>query len=454
MSMLLRAIVTVLLACSLTTVSLAQDDGFGVRVNSERALDGYTFFAPQFDHQAYVIDNEGRVINEWDFGVQTREIHLLENGNVVVVRSPNEELDLSLIAMFYPVESAVAEYTWDGEMVWEYVFRDPARRQHHGIDILPNGNILALVWDYHHLDEAVARGLHPDIAATSFKEIDSFLPDTILELNPASGEIVWEWQTWDHLVQNTDENLPSFGSPSAHPQRLDINFETYSIKGLPLDWSVGPHDWMHANAVNYNPALDQIVISVRSFDELWVIDHSLSTEVAAGPAGDLLYRWGNPFAHGAGDQREDRQLFLQHDVQWIDEGLPGAGNILLFNNRNNLIREDDDGENEYSSVLELKLPLREDGAYDWTADAEIVWQYDEGFYSRIISGVQRLPNGNTLITEGTSGRLIEVTTEGEVVWEFITPIPDRNWLFRTRKYAADYPGLADKNLLPGPLLGE
>ena len=118
-----------------------------------------------------------------------------------------------MIALGYATDGAVAEYSWDGEVVWEYVFDDPRRRQHHGVDILPNGNILALVWDYHHLDEAVAKGLHPDIVATSFAELNSFLPDTVLELNPASGEIVWEWQSWDHLVQNTDETCRIMARP-------------------------------------------------------------------------------------------------------------------------------------------------------------------------------------------------------------------------------------------------
>lgn len=452
MSILYRIIAASLLACSLAAFSLAQEEARGVLVNSEGTMDGYILVAPQFDQHAYLIDNEGRVINDWDFGSVTREAHLLENGNIMVVKAPEDELDKTLFELGYNPDGAVAEYAWDGDLVWEYAFVGAERRHHHGIDILPNGNILALVWDYYHLDEAVARGLHPDIVAYSFEELDSFLPDTVLEFNPASGEVVWEWQAWDHLVQDTDENLPGFGSPSAHPRRLNINYERYAVKGFPVISNSQPHDWLHSNALNYNPALDQIVISVHSFDEFWIINHNLSVEEAAGPAGDLLYRWGNPFAYGGGDMVDDRKLFQQHDAQWIDEGLPGAGNILIYNNRNNVVREDQQAEDEYSSILELKLPLRADGSYDWSQDAEIVWQYDEGFYSRILSGVQRLPNGNTLITEGTSGRLIEVTADGEVVWEFINPAPERNWIFRARKYAADHPGLAGKDLSPGPLL--
>ena len=454
MSILYRIIAVSLLACSLASFSLAQEEARGVLVNDEQALDGYTFIAPRQNSEAYVITNDGRVVNEWDFGALTREIHLLENGNILVVKSPQFELDKSFIDLGYGGDGALAEYTWDGELLWEYNFLDPKRRHHHGIDILPNGNILALAWDYNHLDEAVARGLHPDIAATSFEELDSFLPDTVLELNPASGEVVWEWQAWDHLIQNVDENLPNFGLPAANPQRIDINYEQYFLKDIPTDWSAGPHDWMHSNMVNYSPELDQIVISVLRFDEMWIFSHSGTAEETAGPAGDLLYRWGNPFAYGGGDIVDDRQLFQQHDAQWIDEGLPGAGNILIYNNRNNVVREDMVAEDEYSSILEIKPPLREDGSYEWNVEPEIVWMYDRGFYSQFISGVQRLPNGNTLITEGVPGRLIEVSDAGDVVWEYVLPLDlEQKWIFRARKYPADHPGFAGKDLTPDRLLG-
>lgn len=453
MSTLMRAIAVALLAWGMAAVSLAQDN-VGVRVNSDGALDGYTLVAPLDNSEAYLIDNDGRVVAEWDFGALTGEIHLLDNGNLLAVRSANVELDKSLIELGYDGNGAIAEYSWDGEMVWEYNFLDPARRHHHGIDILPNGNILALVWDYHHIDEALARGLDPEIAATLFDELESFLPDSVVEINRESSEIVWEWRAWDHLVQDLDQSLPNFGSPSAHLGRLDINYHQYLAKGIPANWSAGPHDWLHSNMVNYNPDLDQIIISVLRFDELWILDHRVSVEDAAGRAGDLLYRWGNPFAYGHGDMREDRRLYQQHDVQWIADGLPGAGNILVFNNRNNVIREHEPAEDEYSSILELKLPLQSDGSYDWTKDAEIVWQYESGFYSQIISGVQRLPNGNTLITDGVPGRLIEVTVAGDVVWEYVLPLDmERKWLFRARKYAADHPGLAGKDLTPGDILG-
>ena len=102
-----------------------------------------------------------------------------------------------------------------------------------------------------------------------------------------------------------------------------------------------------------------------------------------------------------------------------------------------------------------------DSAFGPTAP---VWSYTNPstFYSNHLSGAQRLPNGNTLITEGTSGHLFEVTPEGEVVWEYINPvtktfgtvkvlddaIPMTNAVFRAYRYAPDHPALRGKDLSP------
>jgi hypothetical protein len=56
---------------------------------------------------------------------------------------------------------------------------------------------------------------------------------------------------------------------------------------------------------------------------------------------------------------------------------------------------------------------------------EIEWQYigdpPESFYSATMGSCQRLPNGNTLITDSEKGRAFEVTRSGEIVWEWLNP---------------------------------
>ncbi|MEL6274039.1 MAG: aryl-sulfate sulfotransferase, partial [Bacteroidota bacterium] len=126
---------------------------------------------------------------------------------------------------------------------------------------------------------------------------------------------MWEWRVWDHLVQDFDFNKPNFGAIGMHPERIDLNYDI-------LD---GVADWLHINAIDYNPRLDQIVLSVPHFDEIWIIDHSTTTEEAASSSGgssnrggDLLYRWGNPRAYRAGLTTE-QTLFFQHDIACIDD---------------------------------------------------------------------------------------------------------------------------------------
>ena len=201
--------------------------------------------------------------------------------------------------------------------------------------------------------EAKAAGCNPQIQGNS-----GLRPDCIIEVKPTgttTGEIVWEWHVWDHLIQDHDPSKANYGDVAAHPQLIDLNYVASWVEQLPrkeLDklrslgylgssgkGHRGPKDplWTHTNSVAYHAELDQIVLSVRGFNEIWIIDHSTTTQEAAshrggrsGKGGDLLYRWGNPQAYRAGTDK-DQQLFGQHDAHWIPPGLPGEGHVLLFN---------------------------------------------------------------------------------------------------------------------------
>ena len=175
--------------------------------------------------------------------------------------------------------------------------------------------------------------------------------------------------------------------------------------------------------LNYNAMLDQIAISSRRFNEMWVIDHSTSTEEAAGPAGDVLYRFGNPAAYGRGTE-EDQIFFGQHDVQWIPEGHPQAGNFMIYNNG--------DGRPGCAcSTIDVWIPpLSNDWTYEAASRCSMGpsawdWSYPEtpatSFFSPNISGVQPQPNGNHLIARAQAGGSSKSRKRDWWFWEYINP---------------------------------
>ena len=195
---------------------------------------------------------------------------------------------------------------------------------------------------------------------------------------------------------------------------MNLNYDTGLYDG----------DWLHANSLHYNAELDQILMSMHRLGEFWVIDHNTTTEEAAGPAGDILYRWGNPTVYSRNADANDRVLYGQHDARWIPEGSPGAGNILVFNNGR------DRPEGAYTTVEEITPPVLIDGTYELDssgiygpAASQIVYIADvpTDFYAPFISGAERLPNGNTIICSGPWGEFFEITSSGETVWFYHNP---------------------------------
>ncbi len=306
---------------------------------------------------------------------------------------------------------------------------------------MPNGNVLILAWERKSAEEALAAGRSPKLLPDA-----ELWPDSVLEYSPAAGRIVWEWHVWDHLVQDHDPTKANYGDVNAHPEKIDVNYV--------LEGNGGDKDWNHANGIDYNAARDEIIVSSRSFSELWVIDHSTTTDTARGPAGDLLFRYGNPATIGADGPRK---LYVQHDAEWIPDGLPGAGNILVFSNGLPKTRP-------YSTVEEI-TPELVDGHYtraaDGTSGAEDHTIYPtkraDRFFAAIVSSAQRLPNGDTVMTDGPRGTIIEATADGRVVWKYEnthftvrknTPKSSGSgepiepwWMFRSLRYTPDYPGL-------------
>jgi hypothetical protein len=486
----------------------------GVVVNGPKAFAGYTLVFPLSSTKTYLIDMQGRVVRTWQSRYMAgQDAYLLENGNLL------RAADLAENEAYFAGASKggrIQEFSWDGKLLWDYRFHNPSQIRHHAVTRMSNGNILMIVWERKTPEEAIAAGVKPELAGKT-----DMLVDALIEVKPAGltgGHIVWEWHLWDHLTQDHDRSKANYGDVAAHPELVDANYSRRPggffgffqpratpkkdepkqkakddkkakddnldrLRGIGYVGAGGGKkfagffpDWTHVNAVSYNARLDQIMLSSRTFSEVWIIDHSTTKAEAAshkggkhGKGGDLLYRWGNPRAYRAGTDK-DQRLFAQHDTHWIPEGLPGAGNVLVFNNGPR-------PDGAYSSVDEIVLPVDPDGRYvrspgEAYGPKETFWSYTAApkktdFYAIFMSGAQRLPNGNTLIATGFSGTIFEVTPQNEVVWKFNVPIDfkrgrgtmlffggSRNPVFRAYRYAPTYPGLANRELKPGMTIDE
>jgi hypothetical protein len=409
----------------------------GLVSNTLDVTPGYALFSPTEATTVFLIANDGSVVHTWENGYGGLSHYLEADGTLLRGFRDPEILHFRQGG----VTGGLQELAWDGKVLWEWRLGDEKRVIHHDISRLPNGNILALGWEVKSLEEAIEAGRRRE--ATPEKGL---MPEFVLEIQPIrpdGAKIVWEWHVWDHLVQNHEANLGNYGSPAERPERLDVNAgaEVSAISPEELEQlkAIGyvdadaeaqdlRMDFLHANAIDYHPGLDQIAISVPSLGEVWILDHSTTTEEArgskggrAGKGGDILYRWGNPSSYGRGDASSAR-LFFQHDVRWIPEGQERAGNLTVFNNGR------DRPAGGFSSVDEITPPLKPDGTYRLAAGAaygpeELAWTapLPPDRFAPFISGAERLRNGNTFVCAGTDGRLLELSPAGEIVWEYRNP---------------------------------
>lgn len=410
---------------------------------------GYTMFSPLSDENTYLIDQCGYLIHTWHGASEPGELsYLLDDGSIL-----RQERQISEIFAGGGIGGVFSRISWDGELLWSFNIANDSLHAHHDMAILPNGNIATVAWEYHSEAEAIALGKDPETFAEAI-----FCP-AIVEFEPVGTDtvnFVWKWSMWDHLIQDFDETKGNYGVVADHPELMNINFP---------DLGTGNNsDWMHCNAIDYNAELDQFVMSSRLTSEIFIVDHSTTTEEAAsheggvyGKGGDFLYRFGNPQAYNRGTQ--DDQMFVgQHDSRWTPPGFQWEGTISVFNNA---------GGGPGMSSVDFFLPPQDSAGFytdpglDAYGPSEMIWSWTQPeFYSSFISGAHKLENGNVLVCEGASGTFFEVDTTGTVVWEYINPvgtngpmtqgnIPSLNAVFRATRIQLDHPGLEGKDLTPG-----
>jgi len=381
-----------------------------------RAWSGYTVLSPLNTQAVIVIDMNGTVVKQWDGFVNSAggPARVFPGGFVMAANgaNPPRQESLELVSrdfdgkVLWRFDRNQEIQTRDGKMLW-------SARQHHdwqredypagyySPDAKPSiqgGNTLILTHTNHS---------KPGIADGTLED------DRLIEVSPA-GAIVWEWVASDHVEE--------FGFSPAARAAIKTAATAAPGRGGGPNAGRGSFDWLHINAATYVGPNRWFDAGDRRFAPNNIIISSRQSSFVAiiGRDGKVAWRIGPDFLESK-ELSAIRQIIGQHHPHIIPKGLPGAGNLMVFDNG---------GASGYGAPT----PVSPDGGSVYQragsrvleinpVTLELVWSYtNPRFFSTNISSAQRLPNGNTLITEGAPGRLLEVTADRKVVWEYIYPV--------------------------------
>jgi hypothetical protein len=373
-----------------------------------RAWNGYTVLSPLGTQAVIVIDMNGAVVKRWDgFNNSAGGPARVLPGGVVIAASgarPPHQESLELV-----------QRDFDGNVRWRFdrgeriTMRDGSTvwsaRQHHDWqrDNFPAGYYSP---EYTPAVEGGNTLILTHAARTQSSVADRPLEDDRLVEVSWSGDVLWEWLASDHIdelgfapdARQVIKAAAAFSAARGSYDWLHVNSATY----------VGPNRWFDQSDTRFAP--NNVIISSREASLLAIV----------GRDGRIVWRLGPDFS-ASKELRAIRQIIGQHHAHLIPKGLPGAGNLLVFDNGGssgygfaNPIAPDGRGAfaRATSRVLEIN-----------PVTLELVWSYANArFFSTNISSAQRLPNGNTLVTAGAGGRMFEVMPDGTIVWEYMYPL--------------------------------
>jgi hypothetical protein len=374
----------------------------------ERAWNGFTVLSPLGTPAVLVIDMNGNVVKRWD-GFNNSAggpARVLPGGHVVApvgARPPHQE-SLELV-----------QRDFDGKTVWQFNRGEQIKtadgktvwsaRQHHDWqrDDFPAG--------YYSPEATPAIGPRTTLILSHADRMQPKVADVMLgddrliEVND-KGEIAWEWLAGDHIdelgfapdARAVIKAGAAFNKARGSFDWLHVNSATY----------VGPNQWYDKGDARFTP--NNVIISSREASIIAIVARD----------GSIVWRMGPDFS-ASPELRAIRQIIGQHHPHLIPKGLPGAGNLLVFDNG---------GSSGYGFASPIAPQGR--GAFQRAGSRvleinpvtlQLVWSYQNArFFSTNISGAQRLPNGNTLVTAGAGGRMFEITREGAIVWEYMFPL--------------------------------
>ncbi|MEP0174116.1 MAG: aryl-sulfate sulfotransferase [Paraglaciecola sp.] len=382
-----KLLLVVLVMMSLFSCSSDTDNSAEVEDTESDEVETYILVEVTNGGGVYLINQDGEEVYNFDLNYTLgNDANLEDDGSLVaIVKSNNTDITFGGYGGKFIKQNA------DKSIEWEVEYASSEYNAHHDVETLPNGNILFPVWEKVSADDATAAG---------FSGGFDIYPESIVEMDPLTQEVVWQWRMMDHVIQDHDSAQANFGVVANNPRKIDLNYNNSQTDG----------DITHANGLTYDEENDLIYMTVNYYSEVWVIDHSTTTTEAAteqggdqGLGGDLVYRFGNPEVYD--NEVGEVTLNRVHYPNLLDNG-----NVLVFANQLNA------GQSE---AIEFDLP--DEFSLEVGVDNEptIAWSFtDENLYSGFISSAVRMDNGNTLIAEGVAGTLWEVSDSGEIIWQY------------------------------------
>lgn len=381
------------------------------------------------DYTASLIDMDGQVVHRWTItGFPPK---MMPGGSLIgcggVFPGSYDCVEMQQVSWQGDVQWSFSNWAEEGGIT--------GARQHHdfqrqgnplgsyapGQDFVENGTTLVL---------AHAQRVVPEIRDGALED------DVIYEIDWDGAMTGFIWYGSDHFEE--------FGFDEA--ARADLR--TRDPDASYLEWLhgnsaslLGPNHWFDEGHAEFHP--DNIMYSSRAASFVIIISRE---------TGAVVWRIGPDFA---GHPEEQLGQFAgQHHPHLIPRGLPGAGNVLVFDNG---------GSSGYGGMSTTGFANRYSRDYSRVLEfdpvnLQIVWEYgpasgDESFFSYLISSAQRLPNGNTLITIGMAGRVIEVTEDGQIVWEYqyepTSSGPNAAWVYRAYRVPPEWLPAGENEALGG-----